>query len=428
MLAERVRAKEFALAVVGVGRVGLPVAVKFASVGVAKVTGIDSNLDLVATLNQGRVPFEEEGLGSLLTKVRKRGNISFTHQYDSISGADVIVICVGTPLTQDFRPQIGLLISCFIETLRNLDRKRDVLVIIRSTVPPGTTRSMLQPMAKEYSTTNISLAVCPERIVEGHALEELEHLPEIVGTDDPPARESARAFFQLLNAKKLINFTDPTSAELAKLFCNIYRYSTFALANEFAMIAENLKADGNEAIRVANEGYSRAGIPRAGPSGGPCLYKDGYFINDVIAHVGMVRKSWQVNEYVPLHIVKTIEKIVGPLFKAKVGVLGMTYKRGSDDTRYSPAMRIIEILKDQGAEVSAHDPHVPNSAPIDSVLKSDVVVVAVNHPEFEKLDLNKMTQASLVYDVCGTLSGIKARLDGRGIRYTNYGSYSGAQS
>ena len=425
MFVDKIGSKEFNLAVIGVGRVGLPLATKFAATGIAKVIGIDSNPALVETLNQGRVPFEEDGLKELLSRVREEGNMSFTHSYDSISEADVVVICVGTPLTIDFRPQTGLLISCFLETLRNLDQSKEVLVVIRSTVPPGTTRNMLQPIAKDYRANNLLLAVCPERIVEGHALEELEHLPEIIGSDDRAAWEAAKALFRLLNSKKPMSFTDPTTAELAKLFCNIYRYSTFALANEFAMVAENLRADGNEAIRVANEGYARAGIPKAGPSGGPCLYKDGYFIDDIIAHEGIVRKSWQINEYVPIHVVKTIRGLVGPLFKIKIGVLGMTYKRGSDDARYSPAIRIIEILKDQGAVVKSYDPHVPESASLDSVLESELLVIAVNHAEFEDLDLDKMKQIRLVYDVAGALSNRKAELSQRSIRYASYGSYSG---
>ncbi len=421
LLEDKVRSKNFSLSVIGVGRVGLPLTVQFASVGVQKVIGVDVNADIINKLQNGTLPFKENGLKETFDLVKTTQNIFFTSDYADIADSDVVVICVSTPLTHDFRPQTNMLMSCFTETLSHLRSENEVLLIVRSTVPPRTTTHLLLPTAKRAQMDRLHIAVCPERIVEGYALKELIQLPEIVGSESDVAKKCAAEFFRLLNPEKLISFTDPTTAELAKLFCNIYRYATFALANEFALIAEALGANVNDAIRVANEGYKRAGIPRAGPAGGPCLYKDGYFIDDLVAYEGITRKSWQINEYVPLHIVRSIEADLGTVYSVKIGVLGVTYKRDSDDIRYSPALKIIEVLRDRGAIIVSYDPHVPTSNDIKDVLSSEVVILAVDHQEFSDLDLNELG-AKLFYDVLGFFSHKASFFALRNIKYRVFGA------
>jgi len=254
-------------------------------------------------------------------------------------------------------------------------------------VPPGTTENVGRILAEKTGLEpgrDFHLAYCPERILEGRALEELRTLPEIVGGWNEESSERAARLFRLLNPSKKILKVSPRVAELAKLFTNIYRYVNFALANQLALVAEHYGVDAYEAIRVANEDYPRSRIPLPGPAGGPCLYKDGYMLN-YTPFIDFIKSAWHLNESIPLHLLSRMKERVGSLFGKKVALLGLAFKADSDDTRQSPALKLLNALRAEGCEVVAHDPHV-ESAPLSSALsRAEVVVLAVNHSRFREL-------------------------------------------
>jgi UDP-N-acetyl-D-mannosaminuronic acid dehydrogenase len=210
-----------------------------------------------------------------------------------------------------------------------------------------------------------------------------------VGGKDPESTEAAAALFRSLNPNKKLHLTDPTSAELAKLFTNVYRYVNFALANEFAILAEYYRVDAHRIIGMVNEGYPRANIPRPGPAGGPCLSKDGYFLVEELTLPDFVLLAWKLNDTMPAHVVRRLARRLAQhgleLAGTPVAVLGQTFKRDSDDIRQSPAMRAIDILRREGAEVRAHDPFIPGP-PLHEVLTgARAFILATNHSAYDSL-------------------------------------------
>jgi UDP-N-acetyl-D-mannosaminuronic acid dehydrogenase len=402
-LGDKVKSKNFTLAVIGVGRVGLPLSLVFASNGV-NVIGVDINPVVVKQLNSGTTTMQEGGIKELLKRTLAEKKFSATDdQKDAISKADVIVITVGTPLNQDLRPDFTQLYQA-LESISSQPLKGK-LIILRSTVPPGTTEGVARKLLKERTGLepgrDFYLAYCPERILEGKAVEELENLPELIGGVNPTSSEIAAGLFKLINPNKKTIIIPPRVAELAKLFTNIYRYVNFALANQFALIAEYYGADAYEAIRAANEDYKRSNIPLPGPTGGPCLYKDGYMLS-YTPFIDFIKSAWHLNESVPLHIINRMKAKVGSLFGLKVALLGLAFKADIDDTRQSPALKLLNDLKAEGCEVVAHDPYI-ESAPLESALSgADIVVLAVNHSKFRDLtcrEINKLAKPnSLIVD------------------------------
>ena len=237
----------------------------------------------------------------------------------------------------------------------------------------------------------MDVAFCPERILEGHAMTELYSLPQIIGTRNESARARAAELFGVL-ADKLV-FTTPEEAELAKLFTNVWRYVKFATVNQFYMIANERGLDFERIRQAITQDYQRAtDMPRAGFAAGPCLFKDtmqlGAFNdnNFALGHAAML-----VNEGLPLHVVSQLEKRFD-LSQMTVGILGMAFKGGSDDTRESLSYKIKRILRFKAKDVLTTDPYVstdPELVGLEQVLKqSDLIIVATPHADYRGLDFN----------------------------------------
>ena len=399
-----IRSGRFTMAVIGIGRVGLPFALSFADVGV-RVLGVDRDPAHVEKVNDGVLPFVEHGAEPLLKETLDLGTFeATTDSHSAVSKADVVVLTVGTPLNTDLRADTSQLVSALTEIGGAL--KPGTLVITRSTISPGTTERVVVPKLEELSGLiageDLFIAFCPERIAEGRAVEELRTLPEIIGGVDETSTDLAEAVFRLLSNDKLIHRTDPLSAELAKLFTNVYRYVNFALANEYALIAEHYERDAHHIIHILREGYDRAPIPMPGPAGGPCLSKDGYFLIEELTFPDFVLTAWKLNDSVPAHLVQRLKKAIKrhgvSLNKTKIAVLGKAFKADIDDDRLSPAVRVVELLERLGADVAVHDPYL-SDLPLDDVLKdAHGVVLATNHSMYYKLDLSRL--AELVHPDC----------------------------
>lgn len=380
------------MAVIGIGRVGLPLAISFAEAGLS-VVGVDVVPDHVHRVNEGVLPFVEEGAEEVLKRVVDSGAFRATLDGpQAVASADAVVVTVGTPLGADFRADRSQVVAAVSQWGSHL--KEGALVVLRSTLSPGTTDNVVVP-ALEAATgravgDGLYVAFCPERIAEGKAMHELKSLPEIVGGVDPESGRRAATLFARLSDDKEIRITDALSAELAKLFGNVYRYVSFALANEFALVAEHYGRDAHHIIETLRQGYGRAPVPLPGLAGGPCLSKDGYFLIEELTFPDFVLTAWKLNDSMAAHMVGRLagemERRGRKLAGSRVAVLGQAFKADIDDDRLSPSLRVIEALERRRAQVVVHDPYL-RSETLERVLRdADAVVLATNHAIYYDLD------------------------------------------
>jgi UDP-N-acetyl-D-mannosaminuronic acid dehydrogenase len=428
-LLEKVRQNNFTLGVLGIGRVGLPLALSFANVGI-NVIGMDVNEDYIQKIKRGECPFYEENIEKYIST---NNFFPTTDIEEGIKRSDILIITVGTPLNIHARPNYSQLRSA-LESIAKTSISGK-LIVMRSTASPGTLENLIKPFLEKRTGLkagkDFGLAVCPERIVEGKAFEEIKTLPEIVGGIDSVSEEIVAELFRKINPDKKILRTTPKAAELAKLFTNVYRYVNFALANEFGLLAEIYGEDAHEIIKILNEDYPRGGLPTPGLTGGPCLSKDGYYLVSDLSFPDFILMAWRLNESIPNYIVnrlkKRLEEKGKKIHECKVAVLGLAYKRGIDDTRYSPALKIVEILEDEDVNVSVHDPYVKDTEKLEDVVEdADVIILAVNHPEFkdihEKLKdyVSKLYYDCILFDCWGFLDEEECKQ--LGFDYMRFGS------
>jgi UDP-N-acetyl-D-mannosaminuronic acid dehydrogenase len=309
---------------------------------------------------------------------------------DVIPQADVVILCVGTPLNTDLRADYGQLRNALSSIAAFL--RPGQLLVLRSTVSPGTLQRVVAPFVREHAPRaydGLLMASCPERIAEGKAMEELKALPELIGGINEESAAAAGELFRALNPDKLLHVTDSTSAELAKLFTNVYRYVNFALANEFAILGEYYRVDTHKIIDMVTTDYPRARVPKPGPAGGPCLSKDGYFLVEELTLPDFVLLAWKLNDSMPAYIVRRLARRLATqdvtLAGSPIAVLGQTFKRDSDDVRQSPAIRISEILAREGAIVRPHDPHLEGASLEEALTDARGFVLATNHSFYETI-------------------------------------------
>jgi UDP-N-acetyl-D-mannosaminuronic acid dehydrogenase len=411
-IAERIATGEASVAIIGMGRVGLPLGIAFARAGL-RVRGVEADPFRCREIELGKMPFHEPGSEQALLDVVNSGTLT-VHQEpaDAVPSADAIILCVATPLAADLRADYGQLRAALDDLAPHLHAGQ--LLILRSTVSPGTLLKVVLPHLKDQVpdvADQLLLAACPERIAEGKAMAELTDLPEIVGGRDAESTEAAAALFRALNPNKQLHLTDPTSAELAKLFTNVYRYVNFALANEFAILAEHYRVDAHRIVDMVNQGYPRASIPRPGPAGGPCLSKDGYFLVEELTLPDFVLLAWKLNDTMPAHVVRRLARRLAShgvdLAGTPVAVLGQTFKRDSDDVRQSPALRATEILRREGAEVRTHDPFVAGPPLREVLTGARAFILATNHSAYDALTpdefLSSMESPRVGVDCWGAL-------------------------
>ena len=389
-LADRFAAGQGVVAIVGMGHVGLPLAIAFARAGLV-VYGLDVDVHRQRAVELGKMPFFEPDAEEALRQAVSSGRLMVSNDpAEVVPGVDAIILCVGTPLAADLRPDYAQLLKALDGLAPHL--RAGQLVIQRSTVSPGTLQKIVRPSLEERIPDvagQILLAACPERIAEGKAMHEVATLPEIVGGIDEESTDAAAALFQVLNPAKRIHRTDPTSAELAKLFTNVYRYVNFALANEFALLGEYYRVDAHDVIRMVNQDYPRASVPFPGPAGGPCLSKDGYFLVEELTLPDFVLLAWKLNDSAPAYLVRRLARRLAAhgfqVAGTPVAVLGRTFKRDSDDERQSPALRMVDILRREGAVVRSHDPFVAGPTLEEALTGARALVLATNHTFYESL-------------------------------------------
>jgi UDP-N-acetyl-D-mannosaminuronic acid dehydrogenase len=374
------------VAVVGLGRVGLPLALSFAKRGL-QVIGVEREESVLRALDASEMPFHETGTQELLEEVLRDGRFERTRTVSEAARADQIVLTLGTPAHVHIEIDVSQ-IRGVIDDLLPVLREGHSLVL-RSTVAPGTTEWVAGYVEQRRGFRvgeDLFVSHVPERIAENHFLEEIATLPTIVGGVGEGSGARAAELFSAFGTE--IVQTSPVQAELAKIWTNILRYAQFALPNLLMMNCEQWGANVFDVIELINRDYPRGGMDQPGLTSGTCLRKDFAFSEERSSAPGMLLAVSRVHETVPLFLVEGLKKrLGGSLRDRKVAVLGLTFKRDSDDARDSLAFKLVRLLERELAHVARHDPHLPaESEPIDAALDgADAVVIATNHSEFEGL-------------------------------------------
>jgi UDP-N-acetyl-D-mannosaminuronic acid dehydrogenase len=399
------RAEQFTHDVVvvgGCGHVGLPLAIAFADRGLSVVV-FDVSETAVALVNDATLPFDEPDADHRLKAAVSSGLLEASTDPAVVGGAQNVVVVIGTPVDEHLNPNPQAIPRALEACIPYF--KDGQLLVLRSTVFPGVTRLVERRLTERGLAIDVSF--CPERIAEGRAMTELFNLPQIVSGRDPRVIDRAASLFRTLTPQ--IVELEPEEAELAKLFTNTWRYIKFAAVNQFYMIANSRGLDFERIRQGLIQDYPRAAdMPAAGFAAGPCLFKDTMQLaafndnNFALGHAAML-----VNEGLPLYVVSRLAE-EHDLSTMTVGILGASFKAGSDDIRSSLAYKLKRILTFKARRVLMTDPYVtidPSLVPLDEVLtESDVLVVATPHEEYRLVRTDKP-----VADVWNVL-GVDARM------------------
>jgi len=370
------------VAIIGTGRVGLPLALAFADRGL-QVLGIDRAPHILDAVREGRMPFEEPGAQEVLERVTATGAIVWSDRVADAAAAEHVVITLGTPSFSHIEIDLRDIRSVLDDLLPHLRPGQSLT--LRSTIAPRTTAFVAGYLAKHRGFAigdEIYVAHAPERIAAGRFFEEIVTLPCIVGGVGERSGEVVGELFSVFGAP--IVQTTPVQAELAKIWTNILRYATFALPNLLMMDCEQYDANVFEVIDLINRDYPRGGMKLPGFTAGTCLRKDFAFSEERSTAPGMLLAASRVNESVPLFLIEGLKRRIGDLSGKKVAVLGLAFKSATDDERDSLSHKLIRLLERELADVAVHDPWVTTpTQPLHEVLAAaDAVVLATNHPEF----------------------------------------------
>jgi UDP-N-acetyl-D-mannosaminuronic acid dehydrogenase len=372
-----------AVVIGGCGHVGLPLAIALASRD-TKVGIYDVSQTAVDTVNAGQLPFAEPGAAEPLRTGLAAGRLRASADPAIVGTAEHVIVVIGTPVDEHLNPEpdaIPNALGGFAPYLRD-----GQILILRSTVYPGVTALVEKTIAALGA--DLDVAFCPERIAEGHAMTELFELPQIVSARTARGVERASALFGRLTSQLVV--LTPEEAELAKLFTNTWRYIKFATANQLYMMANDRGLDFERIRQGMGADYPRAAdMPAAGFAAGPCLFKDTMqlaaynYNNFALGHTAMA-----INEGMPLYLMHRLEQRYD-LAAMTVGICGMAFKGGSDDTRSSLSYKLKRILAFKAAAVLCTDPHVttdPDLRPLPEVIeRADLLVIAAPHPEYRTL-------------------------------------------
>jgi UDP-N-acetyl-D-mannosaminuronic acid dehydrogenase len=385
----------------GCGHVGLPLAIAFADRG-SSVLVYDVSESAVGLVNDAVLPFDEPGAGDKLKVAVASGLLRASTDPSVVGRARNVVVVIGTPVDEHLNPDPQAIPRALEACTPFLADGQ--LLVLRSTVFPGVTELVERMFAARG--LKIDVAFCPERIAEGKAMTELFDLPQIVSGSSQRVRDRAAALFGKLT-DQIVEML-PEEAELAKLFTNTWRYIKFAAVNQFFMIADSRGLDFERIRKGLTQDYPRAAdMPGAGFAAGPCLFKDTMQLaafndnNFALGHAAML-----VNEGLPLYVVSQLDA-QHELSALTVGILGASFKAGSDDIRSSLAYKLKRIVSFKARRVLMTDPYVtvdPDLVPLDQVLaEADVLIVATPHPEYRSISTDK--PVADVWNILGTDAG-----------------------
>ncbi len=390
--------------VIGLGYIGLPTALMLASKDV-EVVGTDYNEELIETLKRGELTFEEKGMRELFD-VALENNIKFSTKYVK---TNIYIVAVPTPYDSDTKKIDSSYINSAIEEILKVSNK-GAMVVIESTVSPGTVDRHIRPFIEEKGFIigeDIHLVHAPERIIPGNMVYELEHNSRTIGADDLEVAEQVKKVYESF-CKGEVVLTDIRTAEMTKVVENTYRDINIAFANELAQICRADNMDVHEIIRISNK-HPRVNVLTPGPGvGGHCISVDPWFlVGDYPMLTDLILQARKINDGMPRFVLKRIREIMdlqGVKDASRVGLYGLSYKEDVDDTRESPTLQLLDIMRENLATpLKTFDPHIKNSIVdnqyhnFDEFLNDiDMIVIMVAHNHIkDKLELIK---DKVIYD------------------------------
>jgi UDP-N-acetyl-D-mannosaminuronic acid dehydrogenase len=402
------------ICIFGLGYIGLPTAAMFSAHGIM-VRGIEVKYEVCDKINKGEIHIHEPLLADLVKQAVNRGLLSCGTELNPASDtAQVYIIAVPTPITQDKKADISH-VKDAINKVGDVIKKGD-LVIVESTVPPGCTMDILRPLLEVSGLkagVDFYLAYCPERVLLGRVINELEQNNRIIGGINKISAEKAEELYSTF-VKGEIHLTDIGTAEMCKLVENTYRDVNIALSNELAKLCETTNCDIWEVIRCANM-HPRVNIHSPGPGvGGHCLAVDPWFLVQSDSHQGgIIEHARMINNNMPQHICDRAIEIISKDCKhnldskeIKIVILGCTYKANVDDMRESPIIIMAELLENRynlNTNVNIVDPYIEiYKKEIYNICEgADIIILGVGHKEFETLDwskISKVVRSKTIFD------------------------------
>ncbi len=398
--------------IIGLGYVGLTLAIAMSLRGF-RVYGKEKNQHIINKISEGSAHFQEKGIDKSLGEVLNK-NFFLVDEFPE-NELNCCLITVGTPIKDDKSINFDYILEC-IRDIPESNRK-DFFVGLRSTVAVGTCRNIFMPKLKEKFGKSLDIVFCPERTIEGDAINELFNLPQIIGGSSDYAVNSAEKIFKKLT-KRIVKVSSLEAAELVKLFNNTYRDINFALGNYFNMVAQSFNTDGIEVINASNIEYVRGGIPKPGFVGGPCLEKDPY----ILAYDNFRTKDWELikknnftifgrkfNERLPRLVG---DYIIKNLSELKITVSGLAFKGvpETSDLRGSPTLILIDyLIKNKISNLTVHDfvtseleiqEYLPNLKIVNNLAEdsSDVLVICNNHKKYSDVDPKYLQNYKMIID------------------------------
>jgi UDP-N-acetyl-D-mannosaminuronic acid dehydrogenase len=375
------------ICVLGLGYIGLPTSLLLAQAG-NDVLGVDPKNHIIEKLNNGELPFKEPGLDELFKKAKKNFIAS-----GSVQSSDVYIIAVPTPLENDMKLADLNAVKNASIAISNVI-KEEQIVILESTVPPGTSEHFILPILRKKGVKTIYYAHCPERAIPGKTLHEMVNNDRIIGGLNKESVEKVKNLYASF-VKGNIFLTDTKTAEFVKLMENTFRDINIALANEFSLLAEEAGINIWEAINLANK-HPRVNILKPGPGvGGHCIAIDPLFLAEKSSKARIITLAREINSGMPVHVVKLVHEMIKDVKNPTITLLGLAYKGNVDDIRESPTFKIKRIAENEGLSVKLYDPFVHrypgNSLTIEEATKdSDCLILITDHEIFKEIDPKKL--------------------------------------
>ena len=376
--------RNFICIVGGAGHVGVPLGLALSSKGY-NVVLIDKDKKNVKKINQSKMPFIEEGCNKLLKKMIFKKKIFATTNLSEVKKCKYIIVCIGTPINNQFNPDLKNFIKFFYELKKHLNKNH--IVIVRSSIYPGICNKIFNIIKNRCK----NLSYCPERIAQGRSIIELPKLSQIVsGINNKSKIESKKIFKKI--CKKII-FTEIIEAELIKLFSNAYRYINFSISNQFYMMCKELGLDFSKIRNLMMDNYKRnENLPAAGFTAGPCLLKDTMQLSSFYKHkFSLGYSAMSINEELPIFIVKELGKKYN-LKKKTIGILGLSFKAENDDIRDSLSLKLLNYLKSKKIKTLQSDEYYKNKDNVDKKVllkKSDIIILCTPHKAYKNLKIKK---------------------------------------
>lgn len=425
-LLSKINDKTAVIGVIGLGYVGLPLAVEKAKAGY-RVIGFDIQEHKVRKVNEG-INYIGDIVPADLKNIVRSGRLKATGDYSFISEADCVAICVPTPLDEHLQPDISYIANSSKEIAKYLHK--GMLVVLESTTYPGTTEEVVKPILESTGLEcgkDFYLAFSPERVDPGNKIYKTKNTPKVVGGVTPDCTETAAALYSNVLDSEVFRASSPKVAEMEKILENTFRNVNIALVNEMAIICEKMGIDIWEVIEAAKtKPYGFMAFYPGPGVGGHCIAVDPFYLTWKVRefgyHTKLIETAGEINNYMPEFVLERTMKILNRFGKSLNGseimVLGAAYKQDIDDVRESPALKVMDLLVRHGARLKYNDPYVPGftykgrsyeSAPLtaENLESADLVIITTMHSSYDYDFIEK--HSKFIFDTKNAMKNVKNR-------------------